>query len=231
MTAVFRAPQAILFDLDGTLADTAPDFFGVVNSLREEDGRSPLPHERIREQVSNGGLALGCLTFEVTPDHPDAQTFRQRLLDRYSELIGTASLVFPGFDTVLDLCATRAIPWGIVTNKPRLYTEMLMPRLGLAPDVLICPDDVSRSKPSPEGLLLAAEKLAVDAAECWYVGDHLRDVEAANNAGMTAIAALFGYIESHDDPHNWPADLWIRTPADLITLLNLSGAPDAAADA
>ncbi len=231
MTQVFRAPQAILLDLDGTLADTAPDFFGVVNSLREEDGRAPLPHERIREQVSNGGLALGCLTFEVTPDHPDAQQMRQRLLDRYTDLIGSASSVFAGFDEVFEHCRSRSIPWGVVTNKPRIYTEMLMPKLGLEPAVLICPDDVSRSKPSPEGLLLAAEKLAVEAAECWYVGDHLRDVEAAINAGMTAIAALFGYIESTDDPQSWPADLWIRTPDDLITLLNLSAATHTTADA
>ena len=225
MTQILRTPQAILFDLDGTLVDTAPDFFGVVNSLREEDGRAPLPHERIREQVSNGGLALGCLTFEVTPDHPDAQVMRQRLLDRYVDLIGSASLVFPGFDEVLALCHQQSVPWGIVTNKPRLYTDMLMPRLALNPAVVICPEDVSRSKPSPEGLLLAAEKLGVDASECWYVGDHLRDIEAANNAGMTAIAALFGYIEESDDPHVWPSDLWIKQPQDLNTLLNMSSRP------
>ena len=217
-----RLPQAILFDLDGTLVDTAPDFYDVVNSLREEDGRPPLAHERIREQVSNGGLALGCLTFEATPDHPQAAQMRQRLLDRYAELIGTASLLFPGFTEVLSACDERGIAWGIVTNKPRLYTDMLLPRLQLAPAVVICPEDVSQSKPSPEGLLLAARQLAVDASECWYVGDHLRDIEAANRANMTSMAALFGYIEASDDPLAWPADVWLSSPSELLSMLALT---------
>ena len=223
--SMLTKPAALLFDLDGTLVDSAPDFYGVVNSLREEDGKVALPTEKIREQVSNGGMALGCLAFEVTPDHPDSAVFRQRLLDRYVDLIGTASHVFSGFEPVLAFCETNKLPWGIVTNKPRLYTEMLLPKLGLTPQVLVCPDDVSKSKPSPEGLLLACEKLSaktgmeIKASECWYVGDHLRDIDAANNADMLAIAALFGYIESTDDTSQWPANVFIQQPEELLPLL------------
>lgn len=214
-----RPPAALLFDLDGTLIDSAPDFYGVVNSLRAEDGRPALPHETIREQVSNGGLALGCLTFEVTPEHPDAPIMRQRLLDRYMEMIGSASQLFPYFDQLLDACEQKGIPWGIITNKPRVFTEVLLKRLNIHCPVVVCPDDVSQSKPSPEGLFLAAKALKVNAKDCWYVGDHIRDIEAAKQAEMLSIAALFGYIEADDNPKDWHADIYIEQPQDLLTLV------------
>ncbi|MCD8523227.1 MAG: HAD-IA family hydrolase [Saccharospirillaceae bacterium] len=220
-------PKAILFDLDGTLVDTAPDFYDVVNSLRKEQGKPALANGTIREQVSNGGAALTRLTF----DYPDQtgrdlatapQIFldqRQQILDRYLQSIGLLSGYFPGFPEVITTLEQQGIRWGIVTNKPRLYTEALLAKLAIQGDVVVCPDDVTKSKPHPEPLLKAAADLGLQAADCWYVGDHIRDIDAARAAGMISIAATFGYIESGDHPEHWQADLQISHPHDLITLL------------
>ncbi len=212
-------PKAILFDLDGTLVDTAPDFYDVVNSLRADEGLPALDHERIREQVSNGGIALACLTFEITADHNDIQAYRMRVLDRYSTCIGSLSGYFPGFDETIKGIEAAGIRWGIATNKPRAYTDPLLANLGIHCDSVICPEDVRQSKPAPDALLLGAQQLNVNASECWYVGDHLRDMEAAKAAGMLAIAARFGYLEASDNGSLWPADLWIEQPTDLLTLI------------
>lgn len=213
-------PKAILFDLDGTLVDTAPDFFGVVNSLRQEAGKLPLADDTIREQVSNGGVALSKLTWEIDDNHPRLMDFRQQLLDRYEQTVGSLSGLFAGFGDILTTFGQRGIRWGIVTNKPRLYTELLLQRLAIDTDALVCPEDVVHRKPAPDSLLKAAGLLGVHADECWYVGDHIRDIEAARAAGMLSIAALYGYIEEGDDPAAWQADLSIRAPQELLTLLD-----------
>lgn len=220
--ALMLKPAALLFDLDGTLVDTAPDFYDVVNSLREEEGKVPLAHQRIREQVSNGGIALACITFDVERDHPDIQTFRQRVLDRYEIEIGQQATLFPGFPAVLTALKEQNIPWGIVTNKPIKYTRLLLERMSLNADCVICPEDVNISKPAPDGLFLAAQQLNIKASNCWYVGDHLRDMEAAHNAGMASIAATFGYIEPTDNPANWKADHIINHASELISLFQSS---------
>jgi len=223
-------PKAILFDLDGTLVDTAPDFYDVVNGLRKELGKPLLADETIREQVSNGGAALTRLTF----DHPDhagrdlasaAQEFldqRQQILDRYLQNIGLLSGYFPGFAEVITTLEQQDIRWGIVTNKPRLYTEALLAKLAITGDVVVCPDDVTKSKPHPEPLLKAAADLGLKPTDCWYVGDHIRDIDAARAAGMLSIAATFGYIETGDHPDNWQADRLIHQPLDLLGLLQAS---------
>ena len=214
-------PQAILFDLDGTLVDTAPDFFGVVNSLRVEAGKAPLADDIIREQVSNGGIALSKLTWEISDDHPQLMEYRQILLDRYEQTVGTLSGFFAGFTQVLEQRGEQHIRWGIVTNKPRLYTDLLLQRLNIRCDVVVCPEDVVNRKPAPDALLLAAGQLGLKATDCWYVGDHIRDIESARAACMFSIAALYGYIESADDPHAWGADAFIRTPADLVNMIKM----------
>lgn len=215
-------PQAVLFDLDGTLVDSAPDFYTVVNSLRAEDGLPALPHPAIREQVSNGGMALARLTWNLTADHPQLADYRLRLLARYSEHIGTASSLFPGFAQTLHGLQQAGIQWGIVTNKPRPYTEPLLQRLGIEAAVVVCPDDVSQPKPHPEPLFKAAADLNLEASQCWYVGDHIRDIDAARAAGMPSVAALFGYVEAGDDPQQWQADYSINQPQDLLHLLALN---------
>lgn len=215
-------PKAVLFDLDGTLVDSAHDFYDVVNSLRADDGLAPLPTAAIREQVSNGGMALARLTWGLDKDDPRVGDYRLRLLDRYLDNIGTKSGLFAGFAETLAAFERANIAWGIVTNKPRLYTEALLKRLGIEAAAVVCPDDVSKPKPNPEPLLKAADILGLAAQECWYVGDHLRDIEAARSANMVSVAALFGYIESGDDPLSWQADHNIEQPQQLLTLLNLN---------
>lgn len=214
-------PKAILFDLDGTLVDSAPDFESVVNSLRVDEGLAPLPYQAIREQVSNGGVALACIAFEVTPEDPEIMACRQRVLDRYQENIGNHSGYFAGFEQVLSTLEQQQIQWGIVTNKPRLYAELLVERLGIHAPVMVCPDDVVNKKPHPEPLFKAASALGVAAEDCWYVGDHARDIESAIAAKMPSVAALFGYIEPHIDPKDWHADYYIDSPLKLLTLLSL----------
>ena len=217
----FSRPHAVLFDLDGTLVDSAPDFDAVVNSLRAEQQRPPLPFSRIREQVSNGGFALACITFEVERTHPQIMQFRQQVLDRYLEYIGQHSQLFDGFQAVLEQLTHHHIQWGIVTNKPRLYAEILLDRLNIQTPILVCPEDVTHKKPHPEPLFQAAQALHLNASDCWYVGDHERDIEAAIAAHMPSVAALFGYIEPQVNPHDWHADFYINTPQDLLPLLSL----------
>ncbi|MAE21179.1 MAG: phosphoglycolate phosphatase [Pseudomonas sp.] len=218
-TVSLNAPAAVLFDLDGTLVDTAIDFYPVVNSLRAEIGKAPLPDACIREQVSNGGVALATITYDVTRDDPDIQRYRQRVLDRYEEIVGEQATLFEGYSTLLEHLDQRGIPWGIVTNKPRKYTELLLSRMPLPCDYVVCPEDVTHNKPAPDSLLLCAEQMQVVAEQCWYVGDHVRDIQAAKAANMRSIAVRFGYLEAEDDPALWGADHLIDTVDDLLGLL------------
>lgn len=212
-------PAAMLFDLDGTLVDTAPDFGVVVNHLRRQYQLAELPYAHIREQVSNGGSALTRLTWELDDVHPDFAAKRAELLNCYTEHLGSASAYFPGFSAVLNELELLNIQWGIVTNKPRRFTEPLLERLDIHPQSVVCGDDVDQAKPAPDALLLGAEQLGCSPAACWYVGDHVRDIAAAKAAGMFSIAALFGYIEPHDQPESWGADAYIERPDQLLNLL------------
>ncbi|MEK9712471.1 MAG: HAD-IA family hydrolase [Thalassolituus sp.] len=214
-----KLPAAVLFDLDGTLVDTAPDFFEVVNSLRADIGKQPLSDDTIREQVSNGGIALATITYEVSREDPDIQAYRQKVLDRYETAVGAHAELFDGFTDVLAFLAKENIPWGIVTNKPRKYTDLLLERMPLPCHFVVCPEDVKNNKPAPDSLLLCAEKMQVNAQECWYVGDHIRDIQAAKAADMFSIAALFGYIEEKDDPKAWNAEHYIGSATDLLAML------------
>ncbi len=183
-----QAPQAILFDLDGTLVDTAPDLAHATNTLRIHHDLEPLPFEVIRRQVSNGGSALVTLALglETTADgHTQA---RQFLLDAYEQAVAVHSQVFSPLDVWLKEWHGSQRPWGIVTNKPRRYTLPLLDALALQPGALLCADDLSVKKPAPEPLWEAARRLGVEPGQCWYIGDHARDIEAAVAAGMTAVA-------------------------------------------
>lgn len=225
------APKALLFDLDGTLMDTAPDFFPTVNALRAEYGLPNLADDVIRQQVSNGGRALTRLALDMPQVIGNAlgdelfESKRQRLLDLYIEHIASKSDLFPGMIELLDTCQKNSLPWGIVTNKPRLYTEILLERLAKRIPalsqcaVVVCPDDVEKTKPNPEPLFLAAKQLKIDPQNCWYLGDHIRDIEAGNAANMPTIATLYGYIEPHDNPESWQADIMVNTVEEITELL------------
>ena len=212
---------AVLFDLDGTLVDTAPDFVRILNQLRTDEDLSPLPYDVIRNQVSNGARALIRLGFDITDEDADFASRLDRLLQRYEQELARESHLFAGLEQTLALLEARNIPWGVVTNKPSRYTGPLLKGLHLEQRcaVTVCPDHVNHRKPHPEPLLTACKQLAVDPLQTIYVGDHLRDVEAGKAAGNFTVAAAWGYLTEDDDISGWQADLIANTPADLLQYL------------
>ncbi|GGY73128.1 phosphoglycolate phosphatase [Cellvibrio zantedeschiae] len=199
--------RAVMFDLDGTLLDTAPDFVAVVNKLLQENGRDELPHEMIRACVSNGSKALVMMAFAIEEAHETFQPLRARLLELYTQHIAVFTKPFPGVQDLLNNLAKHNIPWGIATNKPAAYTVPLMEQLNMqpAPAIVICPDHVQDSKPHPESLFLAARELGCTPEEIIYVGDHERDIQCGKRAGSLTIAAAFGYV-GNEDIDSWQAD-------------------------
>ena len=212
-------PDALLFDLDGTLVDTAPDLARATNALRAHHGFEPLPYPLIRAQVSNGGSALVALALGFDLSHPDHDEAREFLLNAYGEAVAEESCLFPHLEGLLANWEAQRLPWGIVTNKPRAYAAPLVTALGLAPGTLFCADDLPVKKPAPEPLWAAADQLGVSAPRCWYIGDHVRDMQAARAAGMTAVAVGYGYIAEGEDFRQWPADLWFETCEELVEAL------------
>jgi 2-phosphoglycolate phosphatase len=207
-----RKVRAVMFDLDGTLLDTAPDFIVVVNQLLNEEGRSELAADIIRAGVSNGSKALIALTFGITEDHPDFERLRLRLLELYLAQIAVHTKPFPGITSLLNQLADKNIAWGIATNKPAAYTLPLMAALNIQPAPLsvICPDHVARSKPDPESLLLASTQLGCTPEEIIYIGDHKRDIDCGKGAGSITIAAAYGYLDASDSIANWNADYCVN---------------------
>jgi N-acetyl-D-muramate 6-phosphate phosphatase len=212
-------PEALLFDLDGTLVDTAPDLARATNALRAHHGLAPLPYATIRAQVSNGGSALVTLALDIAREaegHDEARAF---LLAAYGQAVAEESRVFAPLEQLLERWEGAGRPWGIVTNKPRAYAEPLVAALALRPGALICADDLPVKKPAPDPLWEAARRLGATPAACWYIGDHLRDMQAARAAGMAAVAVGYGYIEEGDDYRRWPADLWFETSEALVAAI------------
>lgn len=209
--------RAVLFDLDGTLIDSAPDFIPSVNQLRTEHQLPPLDDESIRATVSNGARALVTLALNIEEGAEDFEPARLRLLDVYRNNLGHFSGVFPGIDSLLKQLQSHNIPWGIATNKPEEFTTPLLNKLGLASNAscVICPDHVSERKPHPESMHLAGKILNCCSDEIIYIGDHKRDIDCGNAAGSVTIAALYGYIEPKDDPILWQADYNVSNANDI----------------
>lgn len=207
--------KAVLFDLDGTLIDSAPDLATSLNNLLKEEGKQPLAYETIRLEVSNGGNALVELGFGLQVGQPGQAELRQRLLDHYELVVGTQSKLFDGLESLLDEFNQRQLPWGIVTNKPRLYTELLLENLQLNVASLVCPEDLGISKPDPAPVLRGAQLLNIAPENCVYVGDHLRDIQAGRAAGMATQLAAYGYLNLNDDLASWGADLQANSVAEL----------------
>jgi len=216
--------ECVLFDLDGTLIDTAADFVQVVNSLMDEEGVPRIDPHRIGQTVSDGARGLIRLAFKLELGQAGFDRLLQRLLDLYyQQLLQTQAVLYPGLDELLKKFAANGLPWGIVTNKPEKYSQRLLEQLRLTErcNVLVCPDHVTNRKPHPEPLLLACEKLAVDRDRTVYVGDHIRDIQAAKNADLIAIAAAYGYLGENDRIEEWNADFVIQTSNDLEGLLGM----------
>lgn len=216
-----QQPSAVLFDLDGTLIDTAPDFIRCLNQLRQQHGLSPLPPEYIRRSVSNGAKAMIRVGFGLEPEHEGYPEKHSAFLDLYEAGVAVETTLFEGMEELLQALEVRGIPWGIVTNKPARFAVPLIQALGLAERcaALVCPDHVAERKPHPEALFLACTQITADPARAIYVGDHERDIEAGRNAGMHTVAVRYGYIEEPESVDLWQADIIVDTVSDLAKLL------------
>ncbi len=210
-----------MFDLDGTLLDTAPDFIAVVNQLLIENERDELPHETIRACVSNGSRALIMMAFAIEETHEDFHPLRERLLELYLQHLAVFTKMFPGIQDLLNKLAEHNTPWGIATNKPAAYTVPLMEQLNIQPEpvIVLCPDHVKDAKPHPESLFLAAETIGCKPEEIIYVGDHHRDIECGRRAGSITIAAAYGYIEDEISVEDWQADYRVDHAEDLWPII------------
>jgi len=212
--------NAVLFDLDGTLIDTAPDMVTVLQHLQQEHGVEPAPYDIARSYVSNGAIGLLTLGFpEVDIEFGDE--FHQQYLERYAEMICQESRVFDGLDGLLDQLDDLDCPWGIVTNKPEQLTAPLLIALGLAErsSCIVSGDTLSVRKPDPAPLLLGCDLIGVDAESSIYIGDAERDIEAGRRAGMATIAAGYGYITPDDDPREWDANVIATTTEELTQIV------------
>jgi 2-phosphoglycolate phosphatase len=211
--------KAVVFDLDGTLVDTAPDFIYVLNKLRAEKELPPLSAQPIRNTVSEGARALVTLGFGLEEGHPQFEPLRLRLLEIYTHHLAVHSALFDGMAEVLDFLQQQQLAWGIATNKPEIYTIPLLAALGLTPDCVICPDHVQQRKPHPESIYLAAELLHCQPEQILYVGDHARDIECGRQAGCPTIAAAYGYINNPADVDQWQATHRVEHAAEMIDII------------
>ncbi len=213
-------PRAVLFDLDGTLADTAPDLAAALNRLRADQGLAPLALERVRPFASAGARGLVHVGFGIKPGNDEYDALREAFLEAYRENTCVETRLFPGIAELLAELARRSIAWGVVTNKATRFTDRVLAGLGLAPACVVCGDTTPHLKPHAAPMLHAAELLAIPAHACVYLGDDLRDVQAARAAGMRAVAVEWGYHHPENGgPATWQADAVIAQPRDLIGLL------------
>ncbi|MEQ1599764.1 MAG: HAD-IA family hydrolase [Methylotenera sp.] len=217
--------NTILFDLDGTLVDTAPDLGHALNIQLERHGKKPLSDATIRPFASHGSKGLLGLGFGITPEDTDFLAKREEYLNIYDEVFTRSPKLLDGVAELLQLIESKELKWGVVTNKPRRFTNRLIEsmKLRLQPACVVSGDDAPQPKPSPATLLLACSLVGVKPENCIYVGDAERDIQAGKAAGMKTVVALFGYIDKTDKPAEWGADVMIKTPADLLSFLNISG--------
>jgi len=214
--------RAVLFDLDGTFADTAPDLGRALNRMRAEKRLAPLPIATLRAHASAGARGLLKAGFDVTPESEGYEALRQRFLQLYEENLCVDTRLFDGVADLVDSLAARSLSWGIVTNKAARYTEPLLRTLGVdrLAACIVSGDSTPHIKPHPASLLRAAELLALPPAACLYVGDDLRDIQAARAAGMRFAAAGWGYLGDGQDPRTWGADAVVSRPPEILDLLN-----------
>jgi N-acetyl-D-muramate 6-phosphate phosphatase len=220
-SALPAALRAVLFDLDGTLLDTAPDMIGALNNLRRERHLGPLPNEILRPCVSHGAARLVKLGF-ADADLETRAVLQQRFLEIYRGAVSVETRLFDGMDEVLAQLAARGLLCGIVTNKPAWLTTPLLDELELTRRFacVVSGDTVSARKPDAMPMLHAAKLAGVDAGECLYIGDAERDVQAAHAAGMPALVATYGYLAPDEDWQAWGAEGFIRRPLDLLAWLD-----------
>ena len=213
--------QAVLFDLDGTLADTALDLGGALNTLLARHGLPVKSMDEIRTQASHGATGLIKLGAGITPDHPDYTRWRTEYLDEYDSRYAQDTELFDGVNELIAELNQRGIKWGIITNKPMRFTDKLVPKLGfiIPPAVVVSGDTCGEPKPSVKPMLYACGQIHVNPQHTLYVGDAERDIQAGRNAGMKTVLAEWGYISDEDDTDSWQPDYRIATPIELIGCL------------
>lgn len=211
----------VLFDLDGTLVDTAPDLGHALNLQLAKYGKPTLADSSIRPFASHGSKGLLGLGFGLVPDDTNFIAMRDEYLDIYESVLTRRPTLFDGMQAAIDGIASKGLTWGIVTNKPRRFTVPLVASMGLDQQAVcvISGDDAQQPKPSPQTLLMACDKAQVKPAHCFYVGDAERDIEAGRAAGMRTVVALYGYIDKAEQPLTWGADEVIQQPQDLLKLI------------
>ncbi len=214
--------RAVLFDMDGTLLDTAPDFIAICQAMLAERGLPRVDDKLVRDQISGGARAMVSAAFAMPPEAPEFEALRLEFLERYQTDCAVHSTLFDGMAELLADIEKANLIWGVVTNKPVRFARPIMEQLGLSERsaVLICPDHVTKSKPDPEPLLLACKMLDLDPASVLFVGDDLRDIESGRDAGTKTAAVRYGYIHPQDNPDHWGADVVVTHPLELRRVLD-----------
>lgn len=224
MTGLRERIRAVLFDLDGTLIDSAPDLAGAGNDMRKARGLPPLAYEAFRPMVGAGARGMLGIALQVTPDDRDFLALREEFLSRYEARMSQETDVFEAMRPVLAGLRASGMPWGIVTNKAERFTLPLVRTLALHDHAaaIVGGDTTPHSKPHPAPLLEAARRMGVVPESCVYVGDDLRDVQAGRAAGMATVAAAWGYLGLGEPVTAWGADHVIESPGELLNLLGLA---------
>lgn len=212
----------ILFDLDGTLVDTAHDLAYALNLQRERHGMAELPLDVIRPYASHGSRGLLSVGFDLSPEDKNYEAMREEYLALYDQVLTRKPILFEGVAELLAKLDEKIVPWGVVTNKPRRFTQPLLENIGLLERAacVVSGDDAPRPKPYPDTLFLACEQAGVDPHLCWYVGDAERDIQAGKAAGMQTVVAMYGYLGIEDRPQEWGADVFVNAPLELLELIN-----------
>jgi 2-phosphoglycolate phosphatase len=221
MSKLYSPYEGIFFDLDGTLADTAPDLVAAANKLLVARNLAPKPYEFLRPYASAGARGLLEGAFEISPDHEDFAVLRDEFFGNYEKALLIDSKLFDGIDHLLDQMDAANLPWGIITNKSERFTNPLTNLMGLRQRAIstVSGDTTPFSKPHPEPILHAARASNIDPSKSIYVGDDIRDVLAGKAAGMKTVAAAYGYCGCKEPPEAWGADYIIDTPLDLLQII------------
>ena len=218
----FQNIQAVLFDLDGTLIDSAPDLGAAVDKMRVDRGMTSLPLAHYRHMAGAGARGMIALAFGYTPDHPDYEAMKEEFFRNYESCMTERTFAFEGVAQMIAALVAAKLPWGVVTNKSKRFAEPLTQAMPLfkSSAVLICGDTTPHAKPHPEPLLEAARRLGLDPSACIYVGDDERDIVAGHAAQMKTVAATYGYLGAQGDVEKWQADAQIQSPSELASLIS-----------
>ncbi len=209
--------RAVLFDMDGTLLDSAPDFIAITQAMRTSRGLPAIAPKAIADVVSGGARAMVAAAFDCPIDSAEFEALRLEFLERYQQHCAVLTRPYDGIPKLLDDIEKANLRWGVVTNKPLRFAQPIMQQLGLAQRsaLLICPDHVKHTKPDPEPMLLACTQLGLQPAEILFVGDDLRDIQSGRAAGTRTAAVSWGYIHPDDNPAHWGADVLVSHPLEL----------------